>query len=81
MQKQIESAELVCHNCGYHWTPQPQRWRNAQFVERKGKQVKVLKCPVCNVLIGMDRKQYKRILKKIFGQLEPKRIPKRGGAR
>jgi len=65
--KQLSSGEIVCHNCGYHWLPEPRMWKNTQFVNRNGRRLKILHCPACNAVIGIDRKQYSEILCHVRG--------------
>lgn len=56
-------VEVVCKNCGYVWETNPLRWRNMQFVNRKGRKVKVVRCPACNNPIGLTKEDVLKILR------------------
>jgi predicted Zn-ribbon and HTH transcriptional regulator len=56
-------VEVVCRNCGYTWETNPLKWRNYQFVNRKGRNVKVVRCPVCNTPIGLTKEDVLKILR------------------
>jgi len=56
-------VEVVCRNCGYAWETNPLRWRNCQFVNRKGRKVKVVYCPICNTPIGLTKEEVLKILR------------------
>jgi len=53
--------EIVCRNCGYRWKTKPSRWRAKGFVKIRGKEQKVVRCPMCGVAIGLSREIVARI--------------------